>query len=325
MMGNTLGAFAQSTVNLLNSTGNVGIGTSSPNAYPGFSVLSIDNATSGGVVNFRKSGTVLGQLWSDVNGTYLLANTGIGLHFSTDGNEKMTILPSGSVGIGYTTPIARLEVTRPAAAGISTAVFHSSGGQAYGHVLTLATDGDAGADEPKLLFSYQNKAFTWALGGNNNSNRFSVWEGGGDGTFGTGFGTERLTVLPGGNIGIGLSTPTNKLDVNGTIHSKAVKVDMIGWSDYVFDKTYKLRSLNEVRSYITVNHHLPDVPSEKDVVDNGLNVGEMNKVLTRKIEELTLYLIQKEQELKRQQNEIESLKKRFDAFVNAGNKKVVVK
>jgi len=70
----------------------------------------------------------------------------------------------------------------------------------------------------------------------------------------------------------------------------------------VFDKNYRLLTLKEVEEFIKENHHLPDVPSEKEVAENGIDVEEMDGILLKKIEELTLYIIE-------QNKEIESLKK----------------
>ncbi|MDP5202037.1 hypothetical protein [Flavobacterium sp. DG2-3] len=100
----------------------------------------------------------------------------------------------------------------------------------------------------------------------------------------------------GGNVGIGTINPTNKLDVNGTIHSKEVKVDMTGWSDFVFKKEYNLPTLEEVEKHIVENGHLENIPNEEEVLKNGINLGEMNSKLLQKIEELTLYMIEMKKE-----------------------------
>ncbi|MBB6502263.1 hypothetical protein [Pedobacter cryoconitis] len=100
-----------------------------------------------------------------------------------------------------------------------------------------------------------------------------------------------------GNVGIGITNPKERLEVNGTIHSRAVRVDLNGWADYVLKPDYRLPTLSEVKAFIDQNQHLPDIPSEKEVIRDGLNLGEMNKLLTKKIEELTLYLIVKEQQI----------------------------
>jgi hypothetical protein len=115
--------------------------------------------------------------------------------------------------------------------------------------------------------------------------------------------TRLMTILGNGNVGIGVSSPDAKLAVNGTIHTKEVKVDMNGWADYVFNPNYDLKSLIDVEKYIKENKHLPDMPSEQTVLRDGLNLGEMNKLLVKKVEELTLYLIEKEKQLAKQQLE----------------------
>jgi hypothetical protein len=102
---------------------------------------------------------------------------------------------------------------------------------------------------------------------------------------------ETYLTINNGNVGIGIKTPLNKLDVNGTIHSQEVKVDMNGWSDFVFKKEYSLPTLTEVEKQINEKGHLENIPSEEEVLKNGINLGEMNAKLLQKIEELTLYMI----------------------------------
>jgi hypothetical protein len=106
-----------------------------------------------------------------------------------------------------------------------------------------------------------------------------------------------------GNLYIGTgSTNYHQLLINGSIVAKEVEVTLTGWKDEVFNKDYKLLPLADVENYILKEKHLPDVPSETDVLANGIKVGEMNATLLQKVEELTLYVIQ----LKK---EIDSLKK----------------
>jgi len=116
--------------------------------------------------------------------------------------------------------------------------------------------------------------------------------------------TTRMVVDLSGKVGIGTTSPNNKLDVNGTIHSKEVKVDMTGWPDFVFGKEYELPTLEEVEKHITEKGHLENIPSEKEVLANGINLGELNSKLLQKIEELTLYMIElkKENEQIRKEN-----------------------
>ena len=108
----------------------------------------------------------------------------------------------------------------------------------------------------------------------------------------------------GGSLGISVHDGTEyfrfskgKLDVNGTIRSKEVKIEATGWSDFVFDKSYQLPTLSEVESHISQHKHLPDIPSQAEVIEQGINVGEMQAKLLQKIEELTLYVIQQEKKI----------------------------
>ncbi len=106
-----------------------------------------------------------------------------------------------------------------------------------------------------------------------------------------------------GNVGIGTENfGTYKLAVLGNIRSTEVVVET-GWADYVFDEGYKLPSLSDVEKFIQKNKHLPNIPSAKEVEENGLHVGDTQKRMMEKIEELTLYLIEKSKE-------IEALQKR---------------
>lgn len=110
--------------------------------------------------------------------------------------------------------------------------------------------------------------------------------------------------LNGGNVGIGTTNPDAKLAVKGDIHTQEVRVDVTGAMvpDYVFEKGYNLLSLPELQTFIEENKHLPEVPSSTEMETNGLQLKEMNLILLKKVEELTLYLIA-------QQKEIEALKR----------------
>ncbi|QLG46774.1 hypothetical protein [Costertonia aggregata] len=100
-----------------------------------------------------------------------------------------------------------------------------------------------------------------------------------------------------GNVGIGTENPgVWKLAVNGNMRAKEIKVET-GWADYVFSKEYNLPTLEEVKKHIEEKGHLINIPSARDVEQNGIRLGEMNKLLLEKIEELTLYTIQQEEKL----------------------------
>lgn len=111
------------------------------------------------------------------------------------------------------------------------------------------------------------------------------------------------------NVGIKTpASPSYELAVNGKIRSKEVKVEANNWPDYVFAEDYKLKPLTEVEKFILANKHLPEIPSANVVEKSGLNLGEMNKILVKKIEELTLYLIQRDKEWEQSKKEIAELR-----------------
>lgn len=120
-------------------------------------------------------------------------------------------------------------------------------------------------------------------------------------------GSGRLVVTQAGNVGVGTTNPDEKLAVNGKIHTKEVRVDLIGWPDYVFDENYDLPSLREVEKYIKENGHLENIQSTEEVEANGVLLGEMNKKLLEKIEELTLYLIQQNKDIDELKKQVEFL------------------
>ena len=110
--------------------------------------------------------------------------------------------------------------------------------------------------------------------------------------------TERMRIDgSNGNVGIGTTPATSpyKLSVNGTIGAKEIIVTNTGWADYVFQPGYRLTPMTELAAYIEEHHHLPGIPSESEVREKGVSVGEMQARLLAKIEELTLHMIQAEE------------------------------
>ena len=102
-----------------------------------------------------------------------------------------------------------------------------------------------------------------------------------------------------GKVGIGTEVfGTERLAVNGNIRAKEIKVEATGWPDYVFARDYRPLSPDALERYISVNKHLPGLPSAKEAEANGVELGKMNKKLLEKIEELTLYMISQQKEIK---------------------------
>ena len=114
----------------------------------------------------------------------------------------------------------------------------------------------------------------------------------------------------GENVGIGTDTPDSKLTVNGTIHTKEVKVDLNGFPapDFVFEEDYNLSSLAETEQYIQTNKHLPEIPSAGEMEANGINLKELNLKLLQKVEELTLHLIEQNKEIELLKKQVKELR-----------------
>jgi hypothetical protein len=188
---------------------------------------------------------------------------------STGGITVLGSASSGKVGIGTTSPNAPLEVNGN--------IRNTGTGQMF---LTNNVDVLSPSVSANLFFSTQNA--TVAIASGLTSGNVSIGPAGG------------ITVLgsaANGNVGIGTSDPgVYKLAVNGNIRAKKLIVET-GWSDYVFNKEYPLRSLSSLERFIQQNKHLPDIPSAKEVEKNGVSVGENQALLLKKIEELTLYII----------------------------------
>ncbi len=190
---------------------------------------------------------------------------------------------NGNVGIGTTTPSAKLEILRDANLTSSISLPSSA--------LVLRADNDG--SDATLRFGVDNTNLKAVIQTQQTS---------------TGSKFDLLLNPFGGNVGIGTTNPgTWKLAVNGNIRAKEIKVET-GWSDFVFYDDYKLPTLQEVENHIKEKGHLKDIPSAKDVEENGVFLGEMDSKLLQKIEELTLYTIQQEKTLEKQSKEIQNLK-----------------
>ena len=218
--------------------------------------------------------------------------TFIGLSFQI--SAQITELSNGNVGIGTTNPNHKLDI-------------NTGGGNlktySYGIEHTVNTTG-GWARGFRLRNENDNKTTVFgSLGGN-----AYITTGFDINTDPTGYKNQRLTILTNGNVGIGTTNPGSyKLAVEGKIGAHEIVVTTDGWSDFVFNNDYKLKDLEEVESFIEENNHLPDVPSEKEVMENGIALGEMDAKLLQKIEELTLYMIEQNKETKAMKAQLNKL------------------
>lgn len=116
-----------------------------------------------------------------------------------------------------------------------------------------------------------------------------------------------MVIKASGNVGIGTTSPKNKLSVNGTIWAQNVKIRLTDAADWVFNDTYNLRSLSEVKSYIIEHKHLPEIPSADEFRANDMEVSNMTNKFLQKIEELTLYTIEQDEQLKKQDAKLQKM------------------
>jgi parallel beta-helix repeat protein len=128
----------------------------------------------------------------------------------------------------------------------------------------------------------------------------------------------QMVISPNGNVGVGtenISGAGYKLYVETGIRTRKVTVDQLSWADYVFEEDYPLPSLAEVALFIKQHKHLPEIPSAKEIATDGLNLGENQVRLLKKIEELTLYLIEQDKKLQAQQEQIKMLQLQINSLM----------
>ncbi len=124
---------------------------------------------------------------------------------------------------------------------------------------------------------------------------------------GGGAGNLAITVNPSGKVGIATDDPQSELAVNGTITAKEVVVTLDGWSDFVFSDKHKLMPLDKLEKHIDVNKSLPGIPTEREVLEGGVKVGDMQAKLLEKVEELTLYVIEQNKQISELEKKIARL------------------
>lgn len=266
----------------MDNAGKVGINTSNPTVK--FSVNSGINTSSANVITMQQStdgankdAASFGLAIQNGGETTNAADMIIGTASGGSLRERMRITSSGNVGIGTDAPNAKLEV--------SGNIFTSS----QTNYIQFGTDA---ATAPYVQGSTNGDL---AIGTQN---------------------TGKLFIKASGMIGIGTLSPSEKLSVNGNIAAKKVIVTQTGWSDYVFHSSFKLRPLSQVASYIKAFQHLPEMPSAKEVLEHGVSLGDTQALLLKKIEELTLYILQQEENSKHQEMRIRQLERRLDRLIN---------
>jgi hypothetical protein len=123
-----------------------------------------------------------------------------------------------------------------------------------------------------------------------------------------GAATARMTLASNGQVGVGTTSPSEKLHVAGNVRATSFISDTTTYADFVFDEDYDLPALSEVEAHIEEHGHLPDIPSEAEAMANGIDLAAMQVKLLQKIEEMTLHQIRQEKALSAIQGEVDTLK-----------------
>ncbi|OAN60999.1 hypothetical protein A8B79_05855 [Balneola sp. EhC07] len=287
---------AQTATNKIDSTGNVGIGTITP--------LSKLHIFSGGSRNqIRTYGHGNGSsryinIWHGTEGGIIDAIGGGDLYLGYDTSTKIILNRNGgNVGVGNSNPSEKLSVTGNIYSN-SRLLLGSFTNKGVGRIQIRHEGGNNG-----IVLWTETGNITKRIWIDDASNTLQI-------TAGVGL-NNGLSVNKDGKIGVGTSTPDQKLTVKGKIHSEEVIVDLnVPGPDYVFEEDYDLTTLKDLEAYIKVNKHLPEIPSAKEMEANGITLGKMNMLLLKKIEELTLHAIEQEKKLDERHKVLEEEKER---------------
>ena len=245
------------------------------------------------------------------------------------------------IGINITSDLRGIRLTYPAPAFGSTVINEELFriGAEFGETNFMVTRGGVGINTSVLpndvglhlkdrffLIDGTNSSLLFDKGGSNEYGEWGIEYAVHDslsglnfwkpfGSSGAGFGNHYMFLGDNGRVGINvdpanmLTTEAFRLYVGGGILTDKVKVALVSdWADFVFEDDYELKSLEEVESFIGENGHLPDVPSAEEVEEEGIDLGEMDAILLKKIEELTLYMIELKKENEKLKSELENLK-----------------
>jgi hypothetical protein len=322
----------------INNTGLIGVGTTNPTHLMHINGGDLFVQSSSGLIRLGYEG---GNEWQ-------MATTGGGadLRWYTTPDGGTTITPrhyfsqNGNMGVGGFSgpgvPIGRLDVIGSGAtSATNTFVLRNNlgdtllrmrddgrmgigyNGASYGRTLNM---GGTGIN----FYTANEVAFGGAIFPTDTS--LVIWSNSGANNY--------LVLQPSwGNTGVGTYTPNAKFHVNGTqligsnsdriatgyqlsvagkIIAEEVKVQLkASWPDYVFADDYRLKTLEEVEAHIKLNKHLPNIPSAANIEKDGIELGDMNKRLVEKIEELTLYMIEMKKENKALQQTNQTLEQRL--------------
>jgi hypothetical protein len=282
------------------------VNSTSPNTSPGIGVLGLSTSSAGGGVGvFGQSNGVSGF------GVKAVANASTGENF---GLYAGTNSPSGyagyfyggksffqgSVGIGTLNPLGKLHVHDGSSSNAIVYITPMSTGSEDNSTLFMAEDDDA---------TYGMYWFYDGVG-----NQMELYGKSIASTYGPHLVVDRND----GDVSIGgVFASGYKLSVDGKIICEELRVNMSeDWPDYVFRKGYPLLPIEKLGVFIEENGHLPNIPSADEISESGLEVGEMQRLMMEKIEELSLYIVEQQKKNMEQQQQIGELKAMIEELKN---------
>ena len=313
---NTTTAFLSASGESYLTGGNVGIGTTTPYSKMHISAGSVVNSAHNFadlVVEDDNHAMIVISTASTSNGYYGFADenddyvAGMqyhhgsnNLHFRVNnhdtGDADLTIQNDGNVGIGTVNPFHKFHLQDESGnLSLNLKLDKTSTTNDYAEIAfqlwSGATSGNndfggTGTSRPSVVLRALNED------GNQAAGAFVV------GTFTGGPNnstlTEKFRITSGGNVGIGTTNPDQKLTVAGVAKAREIIVEETAGADFVFEDDYDLPTLTNIEQFIRANKHLEGIPSAKEMIENGVKVGELQIKLLQKIEELTLYAIAQE-------------------------------
>ena len=283
---NTIDSWVRSSENVILNGGRVGIGISSPNETLSVSsMLSVSGENGIAAKLIVESNDANNSIDFIARKNNLSINQpGRDIRWFTKNNQEqsMVLNDQGYLGVGIPIPSERLTVKND---------FSISGSIDKAKLIISANDSDNAIDiiarKSNMVTAQPGRSVRWYTKYNEDLSMVLTSEG---------------------ELGIGTATPKSKLAVNGEIRATEVKVlAKINVPDYVFEPDYELRTLRETKEYIKENKHLPEIPSAAEIGENGIDLGDMNMKLLKKIEELTLHQIELLEKVEELQSEVEKL------------------